>query len=431
MNLSARGAALIEQGLVSGANLLGFVLLARALAPEQWGVFGFGYALLLFAQGFQRALVTIPMIPFTAGPPGWLPARDAWAAANAWLALAGSALLAAAAGLAAMLSPGLWLTHSLAGAAALLPLALAHEFARRAAVQERRFGVLAAMGLAYALPLLAVAGARVAWPSWALWAGPGAWPAALALGCALAGAALTYRVAVRRPLLPLPPGPLPRVAGWRPYAGWALGSHLGYSGYNFGVQALLAALAGPAAVGLFHACRTLVQPVTVLQSAMDSIDKPRAAAAWATQGATALQRVLWRSFGWMALPSLPYLVIVSLAAAPLLAWLYGPAYAGAEAVVVAWCAVAACGLFSQPVESGLYVTHRPRALFWARSAAALVSLVAAVPLVLAEGAVGALVAMALGFALAAALGSLALFGRPELPSVLPSSSTSALPTSLP
>jgi O-antigen/teichoic acid export membrane protein len=294
-------------------------------------------------------------------------------------------------------------------AAALLPLALAHEFARRAALQERRFGLLAMMGMSYAGPLLVVALARVLWPAWGGWALHAAWPAALALGAGFAAAALVYRSSTRLPLLPLPPGPLPQVQGWRPYAGWALGSHLGYSGYNFGVQALLAALAGPAAVGVFHACRTLVQPVTVLQSAMDGIDKPRAAAAWAARGAPALRRVLWRSFGWMAVPALPFLAIVALAAGPLLGLLYGPAYAGAESVVVAWCAVAACSLFSQPVESGLYVTHRPRALFLARCAAALASLGAAVPLVQAQGAVGALLAMALGFALAAALGSLALF----------------------
>ncbi|MDZ7590581.1 MAG: oligosaccharide flippase family protein [Rubrivivax sp.] len=411
MRLAPRTASLIEQGGVSAANLLAFVWLARAMAPEHWGVFGFAYAIVLFAQGFQRALVTIPMIPFSAGADGWAAQRAAWAAANAWLALGGTALLAAAALWMARVQDG-WLASSLAMAALLLPLALAHEFARRAAVQERRFALLAALGLAYALPLLVVAVAGTA-----LRAGPGhpAWPAAVALAAAYAASALLYRLRARQPLLPLPPGPLPQARGYPAYAGWALGSHLGYSGYNFGVQALLAALAGPAAVGLFHACRTLVQPVTVLQSAMDGIDKPRAAAAWATMGKPALRRVLWRSFGWMAVPSLPFLALVALAAPPLLGWLYGPAYAGAHAVVVAWCAVAACSLVSQPVESGLYVARRPRELFFARAAAALCSLAAALPLVQALGAVGALLAMALGFALAAGFGSLALYRLPPLP----------------
>jgi O-antigen/teichoic acid export membrane protein len=413
MRLAPRSASLLEQGSVSAANLLAFVMLARALAPEHWGVFGFAWALVLFVQGFQRALVTIPMIPFTAEAGAWVPARPAWAAANSWLALLGSAVLALLAALVQRLGPA-WLATALVMAALLLPLALAHEFARRAAVQERRFGLLAGMGVAYALALLAVAGWRLATPA-AAWPGSPAWPAALAMAAGCSAAALLYRLRARLPLLPLPPGGLPRPQGYPAYAGWALGSHLGYSGYNFGVQALLAALAGPAAVGVFHACRTLVQPVTVLQSAMDGIDKPRAAAAWATLGRPALRRVLWRSFGWMAVPALPFLAFVALAATPLLGVLVGPAYAGSQDVVVAWCAVAACSLLSQPVESGLYVARRPRELFLARSAAALASLLAAAALVPALGAVGALAAMALGFALAAAFGTLALSRLPALP----------------
>lgn len=411
MRLPARGASLLEQGLVSVANLVGFVLLARVLAPEHWGVFGFAQALVLFVMGFQRALVTIPMIPFTAAGAGWAPARARWAGANTRLALVATAVLAGLAWVADAAGAG-WVAHAVAFAAALLPLALAHEFARRAAVQERRHGLLAAMGLAYAVPLLGVALWRA---SGTAWGGHPAWPAVLALGAALAAASGLYRLAARLPLLPLPPGPTPHAEGYRPYAGWALGSHLGYSGYNFGVQALLAAVAGPAAVGVFHACRTLVQPVTVLQSAMDGVDKPRAAAAWATLGKPALQRALWRSFGWMAVPSLPFLAFVALAAAPLLGLLYGPAYAGAQPVVLAWCAVAACSLVSQPVESGLYVTRRPRDLFLARTGAALLSLAAAVPLVQALGAAGASMAMALGFALAAAFGALALHRLPASP----------------
>jgi O-antigen/teichoic acid export membrane protein len=416
--LPQRLAALIEQCGNSGANLVGFVLLARALAPEHWGAFGFAYALLMFAQGFQRALVTIPMIPFTVGGGGWAAARLDWAGANARLALAGVLLLGGIATVGLALDAG-WTAVSLAMAAVLLPAALAHEFARRAAVQEQRFDLLAAMGVAYALPLLAVAG-------WAAW-GPGAalpaglhpaWLAALALGCGLVGAALAYRLAGGGPLLPLaalvrlPEAP---AAGYPAFAGWAVGSHLGYSGYNFGVQAMLAAIAGPAAVGAFHACRTLVQPVTVLQSAIDGIDKPRAARAWHGQGAVGLRAVLWRSLAWAAVPSLPFLLLVALAAGPLLVLLYGPVYAQSQAVVVAWCLVAGCSLLSQPVESGLYVTHRPRALFVARSVAALVSLGAAVPLVQAHAEVGALVAMALGFALAALFGTLALRRLPSKP----------------
>ncbi len=64
--LPARAAAVLEQLAVSGANFIAFLIFARQLAPAQFGEFGFAYALVLFVQGFQRALVTIPMIPFSA-----------------------------------------------------------------------------------------------------------------------------------------------------------------------------------------------------------------------------------------------------------------------------------------------------------------------------------------------------------------------------
>jgi O-antigen/teichoic acid export membrane protein len=417
-----RLAALIEQAATSGANLLAFVVLARQLSAEHWGVFGFAYAVLLFAQGFQRALVTIPMIPFTAHAPGWAPARMRWARANTRLVLVAAALLALLAAALQALGAS-WPALALAMATLLLPLALAQEFARRAAVQEERFGLLALMGLAYALPMLLVAALGptlhpALGPALHPALGPAlhpAWMAAAALGSGLAGAALLYRVVARQALWPWPRGEGLQVQGYGGFAGWALGSHLGYSGYNFGIQALLAAVAGPAAVGAFHACRTLVQPVTVLQLAMDNIDKPRAAAAWSQQGAAGLKRVLWRSLAWVALPSLPFLAVVALAAGPLLVLLYGPTYAGAQAVVAAWCGVAACSLLSQPVESGLYVARRPRALFVARALAALASLAAAWPLVQAHGAAGALWATALGFALAALFGTLALRRLPAHP----------------
>jgi O-antigen/teichoic acid export membrane protein len=88
--------------------------------------------------------------------------------------------------------------------------------------------------------------------------------------------------------------------------------------------------------------------------------------------------------------------------------LYAERYAGQGPAVWLWCLVALCSLLAQPVESGLYVTRRTRTLFHVRAAAAVASLAAALALVPAHGTAGALAAMALGFALAAALGAISL-----------------------
>lgn len=397
--LPRRGAALLEQGFVSGANFVAFLLFARHLTPEVWGEFGLAYALVLFLQGFQRALVTIPMIPFTAAAPGWDAKRSIWVGANSTLAIGGALLLWAAAGAAHWLAPT-WVQHSMLMAALLVGPLTMHEFARRAAVQESRFDLLAAMGAAYALPLL-IAALLPAPPELK------AWLPAAGVGLGALGSALLYQWRAGRSALSRPGLPPPQ-ASYRSYSAWALLSHLGYSGYNFGVQAVLAGLAGPAAVGVFHACRTFVQPVSTVMGAMDSIDKPRAAATLVAAGPAAMRKVLWRNLCLTALVALPYLALVASGADAWLALAYGEQYAGQASVVQMWSVVALCSIVSQPVESGLYVAQRTRAMFCGRAVAAGVSLAAAVPLVGTYGVTGALVAMALGFAIAAVMGSLSL-----------------------
>jgi O-antigen/teichoic acid export membrane protein len=404
--LSARHGALLEQGLLSVAQLLAFLLWARLLAPEAWGQFGLAYAGVLFLQGFQRAWVTLPMVPLSARGAGWARTRLRWARLNMGLAL----LVAVALGLATLagtrlLADSPWLASLGMAAALWLPMSL-HEFARRAAAQEARWGLLAAMGAAHAAVLLAAASL----PWWALAGTPAAawWPAA-ALCAASVSAAAVYRWGSGQRLLPCPGG-WPQQARYREFAGWAGASHLAYSGYNFGVQALLAAVAGPAAVGAFHAARMLVQPLGTLMAALDSVDKPRAALALAASGMAGLQRVRRRSIALLLGFGLPYLAGVALAAPWLLDALFGPAYAGHTGVVVLWCTVMASMAVSQPVETSLYVAERTRELFQGRAAAGALALALAGPLSHWQGAAGALAAMALGYAFTAVWG-LRVLGR--------------------
>ncbi len=425
---SAHRAALLEQALVSGANFLAMLLFVRLLAPADWGVLAFAHALVLFLQGFQRAGVTLPMIALATQPgAGWTQARGAWLCMNCAgamlstlmalglaLVLALSSLLAAAWPSGAALGRVLpaWWAQALGLAAVLaLPLWL-HEFTRRAAVQEGRHGLLAVQGLVYALVLGGVAGgaalasgtsalAAVFFAPAAL-ALPAAWLPALALALASLAATGVYRVVARQAVWARPAWrpPLAVQGAWAPYAGWAGGAHLAYSGYNFGVLALLAGLAGPAAVAVFHAMRLLVQPVAVLVSALDSIDKPRAARAL-LHGAAALRRQLWRSLRLIGPLVLGVLALLALVGPVALPWFYGLAYADQGPALQAACLVALLGVLSQPLESGLYVARRTRALCVGRALAALAGLLAAWAWVPAGGAAGALLAMALGYAVAA------------------------------
>ena len=55
-------AALLDQGLVSGANFVTNVLLARALGIKEYGVFALAWIAVLFANTLQYALIVTPMM---------------------------------------------------------------------------------------------------------------------------------------------------------------------------------------------------------------------------------------------------------------------------------------------------------------------------------------------------------------------------------
>jgi len=55
-------AALFDQALVSGANFITHVLLARAFGIKEYGVFALAWIAVLFANSLQYALIVIPMV---------------------------------------------------------------------------------------------------------------------------------------------------------------------------------------------------------------------------------------------------------------------------------------------------------------------------------------------------------------------------------
>jgi O-antigen/teichoic acid export membrane protein len=192
------------------------------------------------------------------------------------------------------------------------------------------------------------------------------------------------------------------------FGGWSAASSLAYSGYNFAVQAILAAIAGPSAVGAYAAVRTLTQPVGTLIQAIDTVDKPRAGRAYAERGINGLWVVIRKSWAWLIALSLPYLVAISYFSSEVLAIAYGDRYADVSGLVVLWSAVMLVMLFTQPLETGLYVIRRPDLLFKGRAVSAVLVLSATPFLISAWSASGALSALILGWSLAGLFAGLQL-----------------------
>ena len=395
--------ALADQGATGLANVIAFALLGRVLAVEQFGAIGSTIGLHYFVAGFHRSAV---VLPFTTDHC----ADEHTAAAHReetgwwWLGLALTGLLTALttlAGLAVALIGRVrpswsWMAEPLLLAALISPAMLLWEFARRWLYKVERADLVSLCSGAYFLLLVAGAwGASRMWPS--------------ALGAALAWmAASLVALAVALPAL--------RPGGWdravaaglaranRADAGWLTATNLPYSVYSSAtIVVVIGGIIGPVAAGLFSAARTLTNPAISIVSAIDSIDKPRAARAFARQGMPGLARVVGRSRLSIALATGLYLGLVCLFATPLIQFAFKGHYAGLEQDV----RLLALGFFlfglNLPSETMLIVLRAGRTMLAVRSATALATIVA-----LALGARHGVSGMVVAFAITQGLNVLLL-----------------------
>jgi O-antigen/teichoic acid export membrane protein len=390
-----RLAVILDQALLSGGNLAAFLLFARHVSAEAWGQFAFAYAAALFAQGFQRATVTVPLVAYSGAPGVWIANAAGWRELNSLCSLTAVVLLGVAA-LGAFLWFDGWLWRSLAISAVIVAPMFVQEFCRRWAIQEGRFKLLVGMSAIYFV--ISLTGGLIVSLFYS-----GSWMPVTTVALSAVAASAVFAACARV-------SPVARCAVWQPqrdyfkYAGWASLGHFGYSGYNFGIQAMLGAMSGPAALGVFHACRILVQPISAVVSAMDGVDKPRAAAALEKTGIPGMAKVLRRSMQILLMFGIPYIVILSVFSSNALEIAFGDRYQYQETVVWLWCLVGISLLIAQPVESGLYVVRRTRDIFVGRLIASVLSLVIAFGLIPRWGPTGALVAMVAGYMVTAVYG---------------------------
>jgi|GEM_PF-1954522 len=435
--------ALVEQAILSGTNFLVFLYCARILDREEWGVFAFGYSAVIFVQGFQRALVIIPMITFSGGHNAWANSARFWSRRNCFFTIMTCLSLLLIAGM-LWLTGVKWVAMSLLLAALMTVATFFQEFWRRAVILDGRFYVLVGMAIFYGLGCAITLGVwsvnmRGFWmeagsflnlhvppswvpvnmhgfwmeagsflnlhvlPSWVTVNMRGSW---IVAGSVIVGASLATIIyfLFRKSRHSNTDVQAVAPAGYLSFSRWAVLSHIGFSGYNFGIQSLLGAMGGPAAVGVFQATRTLMQPVNTFIGAMDSIDKPRAASRYSKSGRRGLFGALRRALLALLGLSVPYVVIASGYADWLLELAYAGRYTEQTHVVWMWGVVALAMVFAQPIESGLYVIRRTREMFFSRLGAAVLSIICAPWLIITWGVSGALMAVLLGFIVTAVAG---------------------------
>lgn len=138
--------SLVEQGMVSGANFLALLVLARHFDADSFGTFSFAWLTMLFVLNIQRSAVVVPFVIHTAQP-GVLEAESlVWRRLNHWTTM----LSAVALGLIALALPYFatpsWMVTAFLMAAIFVVPCFGYEFRRRWLIQQDCYGgtVLAA-----------------------------------------------------------------------------------------------------------------------------------------------------------------------------------------------------------------------------------------------------------------------------------------------
>ena len=401
-------ATLLDQGLISGSNFVLSVLLARWIAPVDYGAYGLAFATFLLLANIYQALILEPMSVY--GPAIYAEKPRSYLGALFWLQAAlllPIALLIATAALVTwVVSPGSPLVSALAGVAVGAPLVLLFWFARRAFYLE-------------SAPHRAVMGAIL----YCVVMIPGIyllrmeqlltpWTAFLMLG----GAALTSSLLLLQRLQPAFSAGLRHVAfrsllrdHWR-YGRWAMAtSVLHWTPLNIQLF-LLGWWQGMAATASFKALINLLAPAKQIQQALTLLLLPPASQVASRPGWKEVIRTAPRIAAGMSAITLVYWVCLLLFTRRIFNFLYGGSYMEVSSLLswVALASIVTAATYGPSI--ALRAMQLPSSVFAAHLASAAVAVLVGVPAVWWFGIPGAVFAFAVA-SIAAAGGATAILNK--------------------
>ena len=306
----------VSQGLSSATNLALSLIAARVLGPGGLGSVAIGFASYLVILGLERALVTDPLVAFSAGAPSDVRRRSMDDALT--VALVGTA---ASAGVMALVGVGVRgdIGRALFVLAPWIPLLVVQDFwravlfrdgrARAAAVNDGCW--LVAMGLA----------APFAWWLGSLWAVVGCW----GFG-GLAGTLLGFGQTRAKP------ASIGLAVRWWKDTLWPLGrwfgaTSLGYSVLTYATILALAGLIGAEDLGGLRAVMTIFAPLTLIGAALALPGLPaitRAVGVSAHQGV----RLAFRVGAASTLVTAAYFGLLSIGGGAVVALVFGDSFQG-------------------------------------------------------------------------------------------------------
>jgi O-antigen/teichoic acid export membrane protein len=393
----------LDQALVSSVNFLTIILVARALAPADFGYFVLAFALLQSAGTLQGALITRPHNVLGA-------VRRAQEYAD-YSTTAAAAQLALTCGLAAVAAAGAGIAYEAGFSQALLFLALVpalvgwqlQELGRRMLYTERR------LAAAFANDLLSY-GAQAA-ALFALWQFDRLTGARALL--TLAAAFAVGAAVVAWQLRPTLSG---RLDASSLSANWRFGKWLGVAevGQWFSTHFYIylgAAVVGPVASAALKAGQTLLGPISVFLTFVTSYLPIVFARELQATGSIAGKTR--RSLAAILPVVVPYCLLMALFATPVLEFVYGPEYGSYADVVQLFALYYVLLTFSTVAIAALSAREMTRDVFVGQAAGAALSVAIGWLLLQEWGPAGGVVGMLLSWLLAMVLLLRALRAAPE------------------
>lgn len=382
--------ALADQSMVSGANFVTTIVLARYLGIEEFGRFALVWMAVLFVNSLQHAMVNMAMMSIgpkqaEAGLPAYYGAVFAQQAVFAVLSFV---LL----GLGALACDALFPAWGLSGLA--LPLAFAgfafqmQDFLRRYFFTRGRPGAaMATDAVSYLgqLVLLLVLFLFVEFHSaGVLWIVGGTSGAAAALALFAIERPVWSAVVFREVL----------ARHWR-FSRWLTASALmRWMSGNFFIIAAAAVLGSPAA-GALKAAQNIVGGLHVLFFGLENVIPIRAAEIHGENRPDRFVAYILKSGLGLGMATLAVCLVLAVLSEPILRLAYGEVYADAAWVLRWLCVAYVVTSLSLTLRHGLQALERTAYLFASNAVATVATLITVFPLIELFGIVGAPIGMAL------------------------------------
>jgi O-antigen/teichoic acid export membrane protein len=400
--LSGQGAragylAAVDQAVISLANFLATLILARNVSPTELGIYGVGFTALRLVRAFQEGLTIQPLNTF--GPAMDVDEFKRYASATTLIQVG---LALAFSGAAAIGGYFLTILGNDTAGPAVFALWFSflfwqiQEYVRRslysrgqvfAAVINTVLANAVRLGLMFwwlsNRSLSGIAGLdAIAWGSLAALI-PGLWASRSSLTIHWASLRQTW------------------IRNWE-FGRWILGGQLAsWVSVEF-YPVLTAGMISFAAAGAYRAIQNLVAPIHLLLRATDTFLTPRAARAYALSGLPALRRMLRLTYLTAGVPILGLLVIALLFPRPLLAFLYGDTYLEYSPGLALMALFYALWFAYWPLQTMLKAARASRPIFAANMAATAAMFTIGVWMITRWGVFGTLGGQVLNAAIVAA-----------------------------